>query len=282
MANAPLLTRDKLFEIARTLPPAPRVLAELSHLIEDINVDLAEVAALIKRDAALTARIMRISNSVFYGNARTGAIEEAVNRVGLSEVHRLVGLVATNRLADRPLTYYGVSAEALREHMLYTALANEALAELTEIDARNAYTAGLMRTLGILVLDRLAERIPGFQPYDHAIQGSYPNWEGRIFGLTNCDVAALIFADWRFPPVITSSVRDHYLLHEEDLRNREASLLNLACRLVAVAGFGLPGEHRYWELSLRKLDAAQLTESQVEFAAERAAQRFDRLRASLH
>ncbi len=282
MANAPLLTRDKLFEIARTLPPAPRVLAELSHLIEDINVDLAEVAALIKRDAALTARIMRISNSVFYGNVRTGAIEEAVNRVGLSEVHRLVGLVATNRLADRPLTYYGVSTDALREHMLYTALANEALAELTEIDARNAYTAGLMRTLGILVLDRLAERIPGFQPYDHAIQGSYPNWEGRIFGLTNCDVAALIFADWRFPPVITSSVRDHYLLHEEDLRNREASLLNLACRLVAVAGFGLPGEHRYWELSLRKLDAAQLTESQVEFAAERAAQRFDRLRASLH
>lgn len=282
MANAPLLTRDKLFEIARTLPPAPRVLAELSHLIEDINVDLAEVAALIKRDAALTARIMRISNSVFYGNARTGAIEEAVNRVGLSEVHRLVGLVATNRLADRPLTYYGVSADALREHMLYTALANEALAELTEIDARNAYTAGLMRTLGILVLDRLAERIPGFQPYDHAVQGSYPNWEGRIFGLTNCDVAALIFADWRFPPVITSSVRDHYLLHEEDLRNREASLLNLACRLVAVAGFGLTGEHRYWELSLRKLDAAQLTESQVEFAAERAAQRFDRLRASLH
>ena len=282
MANAPLLTRDKLFEIARTLPPAPRVLAELSHLIEDINVDLAEVAALIKRDAALTARIMRISNSVFYGNARTGAIEEAVNRVGLSEVHRLVGLVATNRLADRPLTYYGVSAEALREHMLYTALANEALAELTEIDARNAYTAGLMRTLGILVLDRLAERIPGFQPYDHAVQGSYPTWEGRIFGLTNCDVAALIFADWRFPPVITSSVRDHYLLHEEDLRNREASLLNLACRLVAVAGFGLTGEHRYWELSLRKLDAAQLTESQVEFAAERAAQRFDRLRASLH
>jgi len=77
---------------------------------------------MIKRDAALAARIIRISNSVVYGGGggvRIGAIEEAVNRVGFSEVYRLVGLVTSDRLAERPLIFYGVEAEPLREHMLF-------------------------------------------------------------------------------------------------------------------------------------------------------------------
>lgn len=274
-------SREKLLEIARTLPPAPKVLARLSQLIEDINVDIDQVTDLIKRDGPLTARLMHISNSVFHGNAHIGSIDEAVNRVGLSEVHRIVGLITSNRLAENPLAFYGISTDLLHEHMLYTALASEALADVSGMDPRNAYTGGLMRPLGILILDRLASRIPNFEPYDHAIHGSYVNWEGRAFGVTNCDVAALVFADWWFPQEITHGVRDHYLLREEDLENRFACLLNLAGRLAAVAGFDLPGERRYWELSPRKLAAAGITDAQVEQAAEEAERRFARLRTSL-
>ncbi|MFA5265584.1 MAG: HDOD domain-containing protein, partial [Opitutaceae bacterium] len=96
MAATSVLTREKLFEIARTLPAAPRVLASLGDLLQDANVGLDEVANLIKRDAALAARIIRMSNSIVYGGKgglRIGAIEEAVNRVGFSEVYRLVGMV---------------------------------------------------------------------------------------------------------------------------------------------------------------------------------------------
>ncbi|HOD46161.1 MAG TPA: HDOD domain-containing protein, partial [Opitutaceae bacterium] len=68
-------SREKLLEIARTLPPAPKILARLSQLIEDINVDLGQVADLIKRDGPLTARLMHISSSVFHGTARIGSID---------------------------------------------------------------------------------------------------------------------------------------------------------------------------------------------------------------
>jgi HD-like signal output (HDOD) protein len=131
MAATGALTREKLFEIARTLPAAPKVLAGLGELLQDLNVGLDQVANMIKRDAALAARIIRISNSVVYGGGgvRIGAIEEAVNRVGFSEVYRLVGLVTSDRLAERPLIFYGVEADPLREHMLFTALACESLAE---------------------------------------------------------------------------------------------------------------------------------------------------------
>ena len=81
MAATSALTRDSIFQIARTLPATPKVLARLGELFHDINVSLDEVADLIKRDGALTARIIRISNSVVYGGSiRIGAIEDALNR----------------------------------------------------------------------------------------------------------------------------------------------------------------------------------------------------------
>ena len=283
MAASSALTRDSIFQIARTLPATPKVLAGLGELFHDINVGLDEVANLIKRDVALTARIIRISNSVVYGGSiRIGALEEALNRVGFSEVHRLVGLITSNLLADRPLVYYGVEAEPLREHMLFTALACEALADECGIDSRNAYTIGLMRTIGILVLDRVAERLPQIPPYDHARLGGYPVWEGIAFGLSNSEVAAMVLTEWRFPPEIVGAVREHYLLRPEDYDNQLACLLNVAGRVVAEAGHTLPGDRRYWELSPRKLEIVGLREDQVHSAGERARTAFERLRAELH
>jgi len=282
MAATSALTRDSIFKIARTLPAAPKVLAQLGELFQDINVGLDEVASLIKRDAALTARIIRISNSVVYGGSiRIGAIEEALNRVGFSEVHRLVGLIASNLLADRPLVFYGVPAEPLREHMLFTALACEALAEENGLDPRSAYTIGLMRTIGMLVLDRVAERLPQITPYDHGRMGGYLVWEGIVFGLSNSEVAALILTDWHFPPEIIGAVREHYLLRPDDYDNRLACLLNVAGRVVAEAGHTLPGDRRYWELSPRKLEIVGLREDQVHTAGERARTAFERLRSEL-
>lgn len=285
MAATSVLTREKLFEIARTLPAAPRVLASLGELLQDINVGLDEVANLIKRDAALSARLIRMSNSVIYsgsGALRIGSIEDAVNRVGFSEVYRLVGLVTSDRLAERTLIFYGLQPQIIREHMLFTAIAAEMIAEECGIDSRNAYTAGLLRPLGMLVLDRVAERLTNCEPYDQGKYGSYLAWEGIMFGLANTEVATLILADWRFPQEIIAAIREHYLTSARDYENRFAILLNLAACLVSEAGLTLPGDRKHWEFNEKKLGAIGLSEDQFRRASTRAGDTFERFRASLN
>ncbi|MBI5382226.1 MAG: HDOD domain-containing protein [Opitutae bacterium] len=282
MAASSALTREKIFQIARTLPAAPRVLVGLRELLQDINVGLDEIANLVKRDAALAARIIRVSNSVMYSSGlRIGSIEEAVNRVGFSEVYRLVGFMTGHMLVDRPLKFYNVDTTPLREHMLFTALACEALAEESGYDTRNAYTAGLLRALGMLVLDRVAALLPEMTTYDHGRFGGYPSWEGVVFCLSNTEVAALILTDWRFPPEVVEGVREQYLLQPADYDNRLACLINIAGAVVAEAGHTLPGDRRYWELTPRKLEAAGLTEDQVLQIGIRTRTAFERLRGSI-
>lgn len=284
MAATSALTREKLFEIARTLPAAPRVLASLGELLQDVNVGLDEVANLIKRDGPLAARIVRMSNSVVYGGhggLRIGAIEDAVNRVGFSEVYRLVGLVTSDRLAERSLKFYGLGPQTMREHMLFTALAAETLADESGFDSRNAYTAGLLRPLGMLVLDRVAERLTNCEAYEQSKYGAYLAWEGIMFGVANSEVACMILSDWRFPAEIVSGIREHYFTSPSDYENRFACLLNLSGSIVAEAGSTLPGDRRYWGATPQKFDILGIDEDRYRRASNRAGEMFERLRASL-
>lgn len=267
--------RERILEIARTLPPAPRVFAELDHLLRDANSGLDEISELIKRDSTLVGHIIRVSNSAVYGGEQpTGSVEEAVVRIGFQEVFRVVGQVASARLAERPLTSYGIDTDQLREHMLQTAFVCEHLALECGIDPRSAYTAGLMRPLGLLVLDRLAEQYGNIAPYHPVHDSDYLAWEGRSFGLSSCEVAAMVLREWTFPPEIVEAIQSQYLLRSEDLNQRFACLLNLASGLVADDGRGLLGEMSHWGGSVWKLDSLGLSETRFQAAAGRARDAF--------
>lgn len=267
--------REKILEIARSLPPAPRVFAELDRVMRDPNCGLDEVADLVKRDTALAAHILRVSNSVAYGGEqKTGSVEEAVGRVGFQEVFRIVGHVASTRLTERPLKYYGVDTEQLREHMLQTAFMCESLALQCGFDPRSAYTAGLMRPLGLLVLDRHAETYDNLPVYHPAHDADYLAWEGRVFGISSCEVASMVLEEWSFPTEIVEGVRDQYLLRSDDLAHRLACLLHLASHVVNEDGHGLLGETGHWGVSPWKLEAVGLTDVSFIVAATRGRESF--------
>lgn len=282
MAATTLLAREKLLETARTLPAAPQVLASLGELLEDVNADLAEVADLLKRDAALTARVVRMGNSAVFGGGRVGSLDEAVNRVGFSEIYRIVGAAVTASLADRALAFYGVEAEALRESLLFHAVASEALAQRAGLDVRTAYTAGLLRGLGMMVLDRVArERLTPAEAFDPARHPGYVMWEGIAFGLSNCEVASMILSDWRFPAEVVAAVREHLLMRGSDFGSRLGCLLNVAGALAAEAGYALRGDRTYWALEPRRLEIVGVSDEEARAAGETARQQFDRLRLVL-
>lgn len=284
MTVALTITREKIAEAARTLPAAPQVLGGLCELLQDVNADLEQVSNQIRLDAALAARVVRISNSPIFGmGVRIGSVDEAVNRVGFGEILRLVGVATVARLVDRELACYCIDAEQLRESLLLHALASEALARHTDIDPRTAYTAGLLRALGLMVIDRVSRgRMPLNDCYNPQRYGSYVEWEGANFGLSHPEVTTMILDDWRFEGSVVSAIQDHLLLRESNVENRFACVLNLAGAIVTRAGFGLSGEASHWAITSEKLAAAGIESEQLDQAAGEAQALFTRQRSALY
>jgi len=275
---------QKLQQIAQQLPASPQVLAQLNELLMDVNSGLEEIADLLRRDTALAARIIRISNSVAYGSAGgIASIEEAVNRVGFSEVYRLTGLAAVTQMIDRNLTFYGLTATQLRNNTLIVAFAMDSLARAAGVDARVAYTAGLMRLAGKLILDHYARSLTG--PHDCFARSGLSGlleWETALFGCTNAEAGAVVMNGWHFPVAITEPLRQHYFTQTPTgTHTRLACLLNIACGVATGLNYGLPGEEKYWELTEAKLRVAGLLSEQVEQSAVDANAGFEAIKATL-
>jgi len=272
------VSREMLLHVVKVLPAAPQILAQLSRLLLDINSGLSDVTDLLRRDAGLTARIIRVANSPVYNQGEpSSSLIDALARVGFKEVYRLTGFAAVAQMSDQRLALYGLPAARLRENSLMTALVMEALAPAARLDPRVAYSAGLLRSTGKIALDRMLRD-------EHARPGvpapeitDLAEWETRAAGLHNCAAAAIILSEWRFNPDEVAAIRDHYLLDGPAIPL--ARLLNIAAGEAERCGHGLPGESSYWELTSERLAAARVTESDVRSATARATTQFEALRS---
>lgn len=273
-------TREKIISLGNKLAPAAATFGRLRTLLQDPETELDEIVQLIRVDPALTFHVVRMSNSVLFGmRERTDSLDAAVGRVGLKEIFRVVGLAATQQVCLQDLQTYRLPAHRLWENAVATAAAAEVLAGRAGRDTGLAYSIGLLRTLGRVVLDGAGTGIvyPGEAEWPSAME-----WEKKTFGVTSAEVTATLLKHWRFPDEMIESVAGHF----DPLANPEHSniggcVLNLACGVAARFGLDLPGELGGWICTPAKLTLAGVTEADLEECAARARAHYVLLCASV-
>ena len=270
------ISREQLVKSVKELPSAPQILARVGEALEDLDSILDEIAELIRLDGAITVRLIKVANSAAYNTREPfSSLEEALARLGLNQAYRLVGLATMRQFSDQQLAAYGISGHLLRENSLLTALIMEYMASGGRHCQNAAYTAGLLRSTGKIALDRVVQ---GKVPDAAWIQGDLVVSERELVGIDSCEATAVAMAEWRFPKKTIDAIRVHYRPPAED---GLANVLNLASGAAATAGFGLPGEDAYWELTPEKLEAAGVTPDGFKRAVEQGLKRFEIVREAV-
>jgi HD-like signal output (HDOD) protein len=252
------LSHADIVRHGQSLPPAPRIMARLGEMLKDLETDIGDIARTLKTDPALTTRVIRMSKAIMFGGASDIVdLEQALARVGFSNVLGLVGAASVTQFAPEPLQIYGIDVDTFQKCSLCHALAAESLARAVGEDPQAAYIAALLRGLGMVVLDRAAAET------DWILEGEmfalsrhecYANYDLRVFGRTSSEVTRVLLEEWHFPANIVTAIGDHYLHGPEALSNRLACVLNVAGEIAAAAGNGFPGDDRHWSTAPEKYD----------------------------
>jgi putative nucleotidyltransferase with HDIG domain len=184
------------------LPPIPAVAARALPLTEDPNASMNEVARVISGDVALAAQVLRIARSAIYaGRRQPDTLEEAVKRVGMSAVRRIV-LVASARanfLRDNEI------AESLWAHALATALAANEIERVGGAPAGGpGFMAGLFHDIGKLVF--LLSDPKAFAEIGYADEAG----EKERFGETHAAVGALLAERWGLDAAVVDAILGHH------------------------------------------------------------------------
>lgn len=147
--------RRALEKIENLYPSLP-VLSKLTSMLKDMNIDQSDITNLIKTDASLTSDIIRISNTPYYGSAsRCSDINNALMIIGQDKVLKVVSLCISRNLFNQDLDFYGIPSNDYWCNSIASGLLMESMSLPLGIDRDKAYTAGILRSVGMTILNRI-------------------------------------------------------------------------------------------------------------------------------
>lgn len=169
------------------LPSLPQLINDLQELI-DKNEDLNVIANLLATDAGLSARVIELSNTAFYGNQEITRIFDAVHLIGLSKIIFFVRTAYTIEILQ---SVDGVEID-MRDFWKrsYTSalVAQNIASHIKYPQPDTIYTAGLFLNIGDIIFALLPEHM-------------------KIDLLTHHQIAAEQLSVWGFPNVLIESIR---------------------------------------------------------------------------
>ncbi len=196
-----------------SIPTIPAFALQVIQVCSDPEAGLPDVAVLVQNDAATSAKLLRLANSAFYGQARdVSSVPSAVSLLGMNTVRMIsvaTALIGGLEGASAP----GFDRKRFWRGSLVASLASRRLAERTQIIlGDDAFIAGLLQDVGVCLMHRtLGDR------YTHVWDDSRSNptrladLERSQFGLTHAEVGSHLLRSWNFPDTLVEAI-----LHHED------------------------------------------------------------------
>jgi putative nucleotidyltransferase with HDIG domain len=231
------------------LPSSSASYPRLVNVMAQGNATIDQIAAVIATDPALSAKLLQVVNSAFFGLPfKVASVPQAVSYLGLTSLRALVLLSTVFAAADSCPTVDGFSSARMQRHSLLCARLARTLVE----DPRSrddAFTGGLLHDIGMLALavgmnKRYALALR------HAQRSGRPlaEVETSFLGTSHVAVGAYLADVWGLPTVVVDAIE----LHHDTTAPREAHAdVVRAVRLAQAAAECLErGDHRFQETVL--------------------------------
>jgi putative nucleotidyltransferase with HDIG domain len=229
---------EQIIMAAGDLPTIPIVATKVMQLMEDENATADDLARVVASDPAVAARVLKISNSSFYGCQRQiQTLPHAIMMLGFVTLKSVV-VAASVKQVYHP---FGLTGKLLWEHSFGAGLAARIIASDTRlVNAEEAFLGGLFHDLGKIIMNFLDK-----EKFQEVMQRCYNDGidfeqaERTLFPYTHEEVGALVIKKWNFPDHLMKAVMAHHTLALAE--DEDPYLVRLTC-VVSLANIFC---HRY-------------------------------------
>ena len=225
--------RNKIYSKIDELPALPGTVTRLISLFEDKNSNIALITEVIQKEPSLTAKILRVANSAYYGfSQKISDMDRSVALLGFNMVKSLavsIGVIKSlpsgnkNPISGSELWRHSVTVAILMGEM------GKYFFDKKQIDS--IFITGLLHDIGIVVFDQFfSDRFNEvLDRVTLAGRKELHKIEQEVIGSDHGEVGGMLLARWNFPSIISLPVAKHHQLLLEDSGNsKETALLKLA------------------------------------------------------
>lgn len=190
----------------------PEVCMKATELLQDGNSSSKQVANVIIHDPNLTARLLKLVNSSYYGmSSQIDTVSRAVTVLGNSELSSLIYAISSVRSFSR-IPDKLTNMTTFWQHSVYTGLVAKQLAKrLNVLQPERLFVAGLLHDIGTLVINaRFPELAQNIIEDAEGEEEHLYQMEQKLLGFDHAYLGALMLEDWKLPAHLYESVRWHH------------------------------------------------------------------------
>ncbi len=237
--SATLDPRDLVQGVVR-LVSLPEVCVRISEMLDDPLVSAADLGQIISQDVSLTARLLKIVNSAFYGfPSRIETVTRAITIIGMRELRGLV-LAASVIEAFGRIPNRLIDMSAFWRHSVYCGVVAQLLAcRCHVLHSERLFVAGLLHDIGKLIL---ANRLPTrMEEVVHVMETEVMPAvlaERVVLGFDHATVGGALLEAWKMPSSLRECVAYHHSPEEALVDALDVSLVHIANIMTGLAEGG--------------------------------------------
>jgi len=196
------------------LPSPPHLLQQINEALNQEDVSLKKIAALIENDINITSQLLKIVNSAYFGLFReVTSVQQSVSLLGLELIKNLILGISLFKGFDcapgvRPLV------EQVWQHSLTVARIMQQIVRMEHSDTNlesTAFGLGILHDAGKLIFAQILKE-DYVQLFEQARRNNRPLWqmEKEQYGLTHADAGAYLFGLWGLPDILVDAVAESH------------------------------------------------------------------------
>lgn len=191
----------KLVDDKLEVPMLPDSMSKLLELCNDPGCSPATLADCVRREAAVSAHVLRVANSALFGGTSTvGSIQQALARIGVGRLRDIVLMLSCKGRAFHAPGFESQVRESYRLSLAAAVISQE-IARNRRKNVENAFISGLLHDIGTPVLIQLV--VDNQSLFDFAIQR-----EDVLAAIqeTRASVGARMINEWHLPDRISNTI----------------------------------------------------------------------------
>lgn len=199
---------ERLSRYVEALKPNTQVLAHVRRVLADPASGPADVARAVEKDVALATAVLRVVNSPLYGlGQRCRSVRSAVALLGVRDVENVVSTSTALTILERAAG----ASPAVAAHSLAVASVARYLAPLSGVSADDAFTAGLLHDVGVLILlQHEGDAYAAWVAPGGTLVERDPREERSAGMLDHATVGAFAASRWELPAPLPDVLATHH------------------------------------------------------------------------
>lgn len=258
---------ENLVRQVRDLPAMPDLAFKVMRLVDDPQTNAADVARVLSADQALTARLLKLANSAFYGaSRRISTVTEAVVLLGMRTVRNMTVALKCQDMLAAALPGYAMRQGDLWRHSFCCAYAAQCLAKRSGYRiVEEAFVGGLLHDIGKVVINvYLQAEFACIADLAAADNLPFMDAERAVLGFDHAEAGGRVLEKWRLPPTLVECVRYHHAPLDQPIPTPLTALVHVADVLCLMLGVGLGADGLNYPLQDGTLEMLRLTASDFE------------------